>query len=165
MSEINHSQIVQKILEGRTSNGTLKSRESATVEFKQSFNKNSTAKYAKTLSAFANNHGGYIIFGVKDSPRELIGLTNSNFDNLSQEQFTEAINALFAPSIDWEMGTLIIDNKKVGWIYAEEAEQKPVVALKGNDGEKFVAGDIFYRYRARTEKIKYAEITRIIQEK
>ena len=165
MSEINHSQIVQKILEGRTSNGTLKSRESATVEFKQSFNKNSTAKYAKTLSAFANNHGGYIIFGVKDSPRELIGFTNSNFDNLSQEQFTEAINALFAPSIDWEMGTLIIDNKKVGWIYAEEAEQKPVVALKGNDGEKFVAGDIFYRYRARTEKIKYAEITRIIQEK
>lgn len=130
MSEINHSQIVQKILEGRTSNGTLKSRESATVEFKQSFNKNSTAKYAKTLSAFANNHGGYIIFGVKDSPRELIGLTNNNFDNLSQEQFTEAINALFAPSIDWEMGTLIIDNKKVGWIYAEEAEQKPLLHLK-----------------------------------
>lgn len=164
MNETEHGQIIRNILLKRTANGTLKSRESATVEFKQSFNKNSTPKYAKTMSAFANNRGGYIIFGVKDNPRDLIGLSNNNFDNISQEQFTEAINTLFAPSIEWEIGMLSIDDKQIGWIFTEEAEQKPVVALKGNDGEKFVAGDIFYRYRARSEKIKYAEITRIIQE-
>ena len=86
MSETNHGGVVQKMLEGRTPNGTLKSRESATVEFKQAFNKNSFSKYAKTMSAFANHRGGSIIFGVKDRPRMLIGLINDNFDNPSQEQ-------------------------------------------------------------------------------
>lgn len=50
MSETNHGGVVQKMLEGRTPNGTLKSRESATVEFKQVLNGNSFSKYAKTMS-------------------------------------------------------------------------------------------------------------------
>lgn len=117
------------------------------------------------MSAYANNHDGYIIFGVTDSPRNVIGLTNNNFDNLNQEKFTDVLNSYFAPSIEWDMGTIIVDDKKVGWIYAEEAEQKPVVAQKSNEGEKIVPGDIFYRYKARSEKIKYAEITKIIQDR
>ena len=63
-----HDETVRKILSGRTVAGTLKSRESNTVEFKESFNKNSTAKYAKTMASYSNNRGGYIIFGVKDNP-------------------------------------------------------------------------------------------------
>ena len=68
-----HDETVRKILSGRTVAGTLKSRESNTVEFKESFNKNSTAKYAKTMAAYSNNRGGYIIFGVKDNPRKIVG--------------------------------------------------------------------------------------------
>jgi hypothetical protein len=152
------------------------------VEFKESFNKNSTAKYAKTMAAYANNRGGYIIFGVKDNPREIVGLKNNNFENLSQEQFTDAINSLFSPAIDWECGTLTIPANqlknvsndkvekeiteiKVGWLYAEQAENKPVIAQKSDSGEKITSGDVFYRYRARSEKIKYAEMRRIIEER
>lgn len=173
---MNHEETVRKILSGKTASGTLKSRESNTVEFKESFNKNSTAKYAKTMAAFSNNRGGYIIFGVKDNPRKIIGLKNNNFENMSQEQFSEAINSLFAPAMEWECGTLTIEVSttdgtdgmqpvKIGWIFTQEAEYKPVIAQKPNDGEKINSGDVYYRYRARSEKIKFAEMSRIIEER
>lgn len=101
---MSHEDKVKKIFASFTASGTLKSRESNTVEFKESFNKGNTAKYAKTMAAYANNRGGYIIFGVKDNPRSVIGLSNNNFDNLNQEQFTEAINSLFSPAMEWECG-------------------------------------------------------------
>ena len=107
-----HDQVVKKILAGRTSAGTIRSRESNTVEFKQSFNKGSTAAYAKTMAAYANNSGGYIIFGIQDSPRKIIGLKNDNFENLKQEVFTDAINSLFSPAIEWEMGTIVLEEEK-----------------------------------------------------
>ncbi len=78
---VDYNQEVKKILAGRTSTGNLRSRESNTVEFKQSFNKGSVAAYAKTMAAFANNSGGYIIFGITDTPRRIIGLKNDNFEN------------------------------------------------------------------------------------
>ena len=55
---MNHEEAVRKVLSSRTAAGALKSRESNTVEFKESFNKNSTAKYAKTMAAYSNNRGG-----------------------------------------------------------------------------------------------------------
>lgn len=173
-----HDQEVMKILARRTASGTLRSRESNTVEFKQSFNKGNTPAYAKTMAAYANNSGGYIIFGIMDAPRNIIGLKNDNFDNLKQEQFTDALNALFAPAIEWEMGTvtlaekqedangtLVTDLKKIGWIYASESEFKPVIAQKDNNSENISAGDVFYRYRATNGKIKSAEMERIIEER
>lgn len=165
-----HEKKVREILSKRTNTGVLKSREGTIVEFKLSFNKGNTAKYAKTMAAYANNKGGYIIFGIKDSPREIVGLKNDNFDNMNQEQFTEAINALFVPAIDWECGSFILENDdspgfRIGWIYSNEAENKPIIAVKANEGEKISSGDIFYRYRARTQKIKYAEMNRIIEKR
>lgn len=149
------------------------------MEFKESFNKANTAKYAKTMAAYANNRGGYIVFGVKDNPREVVGLKNNNFENLNQEVFTDAVNSLFAPSLEYECGTFIFEiemartnaddeaeikvvEKRIGWLYTEETEYKPVVAQKADNGEKIVSGDVFYRYRARSEKIKYAEMRRIV---
>ena len=175
---MDHDKTVRKILAGRTSTGTLRSRESNTVEFKQSFNKGSKAAYAKTMAAYANNSGGYIIFGIQDSPRKIVGLKNDNFENLKQEVFTDAINSLFSPAIEWEMGMVILneekdddngvivtEQKKIGWIYAIESEIKPVIAQKDNNSESITAGDVFYRYRARNGKIKLAEMERIISDR
>ena len=173
---MNHEETVRKILSSRNATGTLKSRESNTVEFKESFNKNSTAKYAKTMAAYSNNRGGYIIFGVKDNPRTIVGLKNDNFENMSQEQFSEAINSLFAPAMEWDCGTFTIDipspddadgmqTVKIGWLYTAEAKYKPIIAQKPNDGEKINSGDVYYRYRARSEKIKFAEMSRIMEER
>jgi len=179
---VNHEDDVKRILSAVTVSGNLKSRESNTVEFKEAFNKNSTAKYAKTMAAYANNRGGYIIFGVKDNPREVVGMKNNNFETLNQEQFTDALNSLFAPAMEWECGSFIIRaetpitaysgeteikvvEKKIGWIYTEEAQQKPIIAQKSDSGEKITSGDVYYRYRARSEKIKFAEMSRIIEKR
>ena len=54
--------------------GRLASRENSRLEYKQSFNWSGRAGYAKTMAAFANNAGGFIVFGVKDSPHDLVGL-------------------------------------------------------------------------------------------
>lgn len=175
---MDYDQEVRKILDGRTSSGTIRSRESNTVEFKQSFNKGSVAAYAKTMAAYANNSGGYIIFGVTDSPRKIVGLKNDNFENLKQEVFTDFINSHFSPAIEWEMGVIdlneekeddsgaiVTEQKKIGWIYTIESEMKPVIAQKDNSGENITAGDVFYRYRARNGIIRPAEMERIIADR
>ncbi len=175
---VDHEKEVLNFLSRRTNSGKLKSRESNTVEFKRAFNMGNAAAYAKTMAAFANNAGGYIVFGIEDSPRSICGLTNDNFENLKQEKLTEMLNSYFAPAIDWEMGTIqlkveeqdensVISTtlKKIGWIFAEESELKPIIALKENAVENITAGDIFYRYRARNGKIKPAEMEKIIAER
>lgn len=165
-----HEENILNILSRFTDNNTLKHRESITLEYKQSFSEYKISKYAKTMAAFANNRGGYIIFGVQDKPRIIVGLINDNFDNFSQEKMSDKLNSLFAPEINWECGSVIIKNsnaedKIIGWIYTDEAEQKPVIAQKADDKEKISAGDIFYRYRGRSEKIKYSEMNSIIEKR
>lgn len=59
-------------------------REDSNVEFKESYNHGSMASYFKTIASFANKSGGYIIFGIGDSPRDLIGLNSK-----SLKQFEE----------------------------------------------------------------------------
>ena len=94
-----HDQEVMKILARRTASGTLRSRESNTVEFKQSFNKGNTPAYAKTMAAYANNSGGYIIFGIMDAPRNIIGLKNDNFDKYSYAAYMMTKRVYYAQSV------------------------------------------------------------------
>lgn len=180
-ASVNHDEEVRKIVSAVNSQGYLKSRESSTVEFKQAFSGGRVTAYARAMAAFANNGGGYIIFGVKDRPREVVGIKPASLENLDQERFTDAINSLFAPGLDWECGTVTIINMKapdgaggtrvlpeerhVGWIYTAEAETKPVIAQKADSGERISSGDVFYRYRARNEKIRFPEMMRIVEER
>ena len=48
--------------------------EGVTIEYKESFGWKSLSDYLKAMASFANRDGGYIIFGVKDKPHELLGL-------------------------------------------------------------------------------------------
>lgn len=65
--------------------GSLYHRESQTLEFKESFNFAGLSEYFRDFAAFANNKGGWLIFGVKDRPkRELIGLMINQVNNLTK---------------------------------------------------------------------------------
>lgn len=140
----------------------LISRENSHLEFKEAFNFANIDAYAKTAAAFANAHGGYIVFGVKDAPRQVIGLHSSNFDNFDSAKLTNALNERFSPEIHWEPRTVQIRGHKIGIIYFAEAKQKPVICTRNGSGLQ--TGAIFYRYRGRSEVVKYPELRRIIEE-
>ena len=89
---------------------------------------------------------------------------------------------MFAPEIIWDCGTFVVEREKggtddsgnetietvelhIGWLYAEEAEWKPIIAQKVDNGEKISNGDVFFRYRGRNDKIRYGEMSRIIEER
>ncbi len=139
----------------------LTSRENSSLEFKQAFNWNNKSVYAKTMAAFSNARGGYIVFGVKNKPREIVGLQNNNFDNTDPETITQFLNTTFSPEIHWEMNQQKIRGKSIGLIYVHESACKPVVCMR-NDSELKEA-EIYYRYRGRSEKIKYSEMRTLLE--
>ncbi len=144
----------------------LKTRESSTVEFKESFNRAGLVVYAKDFAAFANNASGYIIFGIKNHPRIPVGLQNEQFDNADNAEITGIINEHFAPAIEWSKYMHTWNGKPFGIIYINECRDKPVIAIKdGGRNQEIKSGEIYYRYAARTEKIRYAELKQIIDEK
>ena len=134
----------------------LSSRESSTVEFKESFNWGSKDKYAKAMAAFANNRGGCLLFGVTNTPRHLVGLTGTGFDTLYEANVTGYLNSIFSPAIRYEKFSAVVNGKKVGVIRIEAHDDGPVVAIK-NDGD-IKEAEIYYRYNARNDKIKYPEL-------
>jgi len=140
----------------------LNSRENSRLEFKESFNLGSADEYAKTAAAFANTQGGYIVFGVKDSPRQIVGLKTSNFENFDAAKLTNALNERFSPEIHWESYIHAVRSCKFGLLFVSEALQKPVVCTK-NSG-CLQQGAIYCRYRGRSEAIRYPELRRLLDQ-
>lgn len=105
-------------------------REGSTIEFKESYSHAGMAQYFKTIAAFANNSGGYIIFGVGDKPRRLLGLKEKNlsqFEELKVEEFTKNLLEYFSPEIRWEHCTFEYKGMSFGVIYTEPLLNKPCI--------------------------------------
>ena len=91
--DFTNSEVYKKIFAFSSSTSNkITARESSQLEFKEQFNWLSKDKYAKSMVAFANNKGGYIVFGIKDQPRELVGLQSNN---LSSGYFILSLLALY----------------------------------------------------------------------
>ena len=77
-------------------------------------------------------------------------------------EVTEYLNSLFVPKLDWSKVICRIENKKIGILYVEESNDKPIIASKNGEGIK--EGEIYYRYPGETRKIKQGELKSIIEE-
>lgn len=141
----------------------LISRESGWLEFKESYNWNSMSEYTRTLAGFANAEGGFIVFGVSDKPRRLKGLRTTAFEDEDPARITAYLNDLLSPAISWESTTHEVTGKKFGLIHVHAAAHKPIIATKSVD-KAIREGDIFYRYRGRTQRIKYAELRHLLDD-
>lgn len=146
------------------SDGNLRHRESQTLEFKESFNFAGLSEYFRDFAAFANNKGGWLVFGVKDRPkRELIGLSDKSveqFDKIDPEKISGFLLNLFSGNIVWEHDIVEINSMNFGVFFIEEAKVKPIICKK-DEGE-IRNGEIYFRYGGRTQKIQYAELENII---
>ena len=141
----------------------LVTRESGTIEFKRNFQRPLLPRYAKTMSAFANAHGGYLVFGVGNNPRVVEGMSNNQFENFDPETLTSLLNTNFAPEIPWQMRTHEIRSLNVGLIYVAPCRDKPVIATS-NVSDVIKDGDIYYRYRGRSERIRFPELRKILED-
>jgi Predicted transcriptional regulator containing an HTH domain and an uncharacterized domain shared with the mammalian protein Schlafen len=140
----------------------VKSRENSRIEFKEAFNFGSREDYAKTMASFANASGGYLIFGVTNSPRIVVGLKTQNFEEFDPAKLTEFLSSTFSPEIEWELHTHDFSGKKVGLLYTWELREKPLVCCK-TSGNTLREADIYYRYRGRSERIRFPELIAILK--
>lgn len=88
------------------------------------------------------------------------------FDKLDPETFTHYLNEHFDPAVDWEQHIHELDGKTFGLIYIHESHNKPVICKRSTDDAKHLKeGEIYYRYRGRTQTIRYAELKELIEER
>ena len=142
----------------------LTSRENSRLEYKERFNWSNRAKYGKTLAAFANVSGGFIVFGVQDSPRDLVGVNGEGFDTVDPADVSEYLNSVYAPEFEWEIFSTHVRGVQLGVLYVAPAADRPVISLR-NDRDGIRAADIYYRYRGRSERIRYPELQRLVLER
>lgn len=146
-------------------------REGSTIEFKESYNHSAMAQYFRAIASFANNSGGYILFGVGDKPRRLVGLKDKSlkqFEELKVEEFTKNLLDYFSPEIKWVHCTFEYRDMSFGVIYVFPLSRKPCICKKHYDDSNpkysLKEGDIYYRYGGRSERIRYDELSSIIEE-
>ena len=96
--------------------------ESRRLEFKEAFPKGD--QVARTSVAFANGAGGKIVFGVKDSPRQVIGISDDQLFK-TEERITNCIFDLCTPSIVPEIYIQSTEGKSLLVVEIYPGSQKP----------------------------------------
>ena len=143
--------------------GYLKKRESFDLEYKENFHRgDELLKYIKTLVGMANNKGGQIVFGVKDSPHVPVGMTNDKFNEIDPKEIDNQIRLNFSQEISWSSNTFNRDNKIFGVLEVKESDIKPVICKRGKNGILREAA-IYYRYRGESKEIEFSELYKMLE--
>ncbi len=138
--------------------------EGITIEYKESFGWKSLSEYFRTMAAFANRDGGYIIYGIKNNPHQLIGLNGNsldNFEEIDKAVWTTNLRDCFSSEIKWDRISYLYEGKTYGVLYTYSADRKPIVSKK--DIGELQKAAIYYRYNSQSTKIEFAELLAIIE--
>lgn len=104
-------------------NDTLFSGESKIVEYKAQVPSNSE-KYMKTVVAFANGHGGRIVFGVDDKTLDVVGMDpDTIFQTI--DAITNAISDSCEPRIIPDVTLQTVDDKTVIVVEIAPGKMRP----------------------------------------
>lgn len=136
--------------------------ESAKIEFKNSLQTKSDTidkQYLKTISGFANNEGGTIIFGISPEKKELVGI-KEEFENLDNRYVSSTISHGLDGSFNFHFITKRFLGKIIGFLIIDKAFSKPVIMK--SDASEHKLGEIYYRYPAQTSKILASDLRRIL---
>jgi len=146
------------------SSDVLRNREGVILEFKKTFGFGSLASYARAMASFANNKGGFLVFGVEPRPHRLVGVNAPVFGDIDPAKLTSFLNDHVSPELEWRMDITEIYQTSLGFIYTYPNSRKPVIATK-NSGKHLKEGRIYYRYRGQTSAIRYPELRDIVDER
>ncbi len=147
----------------------VSNRESEHREFKLKFENNNLPKFARTMASFANRDGGVLFFGIKDRPRELVGVNEKEIPD--DVVFTNFLKEYFEPEVLFESETIELYGKKIHCIVIKKSINKPVICRKSKSiptqhgkPQKDILreGAIYYRYSASSDEIKYADLRIIL---
>ena len=95
--------------------------ETSHVDYKERLEEKKPRSWLKSVSAFANTEGGHLIFGVKNEPREVVGLENPQ---AVVSRLTELIKVRIDPTPRYRVREI-------------EMEGKPCVDLEVQDGPAY----------------------------
>lgn len=148
-------------------NNILQRRESSTVEFKSEFdwkNREKRIRYIKSMVAFSNSKGGYLIFGIGKKPHTVDGC--EGFDNVDSAEISNEIANYFHCEVVFQKTTYNIDGKKIGIIYIPMSESAPVICTKicHDNKQKVILNEsaIYFRYSAKTDLIRAGDLVNLI---
>ena len=116
------------------------------------------------MAAFANNRGGFIVFGVKNSPHNLVGVDSTRFEAIDPSDITGYLNSRLVPEVEWDRFCIQIAGVQLGVIAVTASVVRPIVCIKDH-GSELREADIYYRYRGRSERMRYPELQRVLEER
>lgn len=106
----------------------IKKEEGIKLDFKLKLSleyESSKKELAKDVCAIANSRGGrgYIVVGIEDKTKRIIGLDEKEL--IREEQVQQIVTSRCEPPIPISVDTLLIENKKICVITIYDGEQKP----------------------------------------
>lgn len=138
--------------------GSLAITETDQIECKKSVN-----FVMKTIAAFANNKGGYFVFGVENGSFNVVGLPDEKFEKYDLNRLNQNIRDQLGIGLEIQTTTHQIDGKKIGIVYVGPAHTKPVIFVH-NAGD-VTQGHIYYRYPGEDRLISPADLQRLIEQR
>ena len=138
--------------------------ESDDVEWKLSYNWNSRAEYGRVMASFANNRGGYILFGIHPQTREVVGIRQGMLERRDPADYSQFLNQHLVPAMRWERREFEFAGKTIGVIYTWTSSEKPVICTQ-NAGNALKEAEIYHRYVGVTRRIGYSELAALFRER
>ncbi|MCX8051498.1 MAG: putative DNA binding domain-containing protein [Chlorobi bacterium] len=130
--------------------------ESASVEFKRRFT--SPEKIAKELCAFANTHGGYILFGVDDDG-SIVGVESEKEEI---ERVRHAAEFYVEPPLAITVEVVEIEWKDVVVVHVAASTERPHRVVEASKGQHR-RGIVYVRSRAESVQAS-REMVRLMRE-
>jgi predicted HTH transcriptional regulator len=137
----------------------IRKEEGIKLDFKQKLEleiESGKKELAKDVCAIANSKGGrgYILVGIEDKTKRIIGLSENNA--ISEEQVQQIISSRCEPPIPITVDVVAIENKTVAVITIYDGEQKPY-QLREN-------GAFYIRRGSTTDTMRKQELVSAFQE-
>lgn len=138
----------------------IKKEEGTKLDFKLKldlWSEGGKKEFAKDICAIANSRGagrGYIIVGVRDKTKEIVGLKDE--DMFREEAVQQIIATRCEPPIPINVEFTILDNKKIAIITIYNGDQRPYQVREN--------GAFYTRRGSTTDVMRKQEILRIFEE-